>query len=632
MCGLAGYLQPRELTDDAAVTVRRMADAVAHRGPDDSGIWLDVEAGLALGHRRLAIIDLSPNGRQPMTSASGRYVLVCNGEIYNFREIRCELDETNPGGPWRSSSDTEVLLAAIGQWGVQDTLRRLNGMFAFAVWDRKTRKLTLARDRIGEKPLYYGTSCGTFLFGSELKALQKHPNFSAALDLDALTSMLRHDYIPAPRTIWQGISKLQAGHYLEVSDGGRSIGIPQSYWSLPDCAILGSARPLAETPSLVSDLESLLTDAVSKRMVADVPVGALLSGGIDSSLVVALMQAQSSRAIRTFTIGFEEREYNEAPNAQAVATCLGTQHTELIVTADDAFNVIPRLPAVWDEPFGDSSQIPTYLVSALTRESVTVALSGDGADELFGGYSRFQSTARMWESLRRLPVPARRAMAQLTGIGSHSSSVPGPLGRAAKALRSETFEALYEWRVSRVEHPDALIPGSHSKSSGAFGNIPFLTDPLEKMLYVDTVTYLPENILTKVDRAAMAVGLEVRAPYLDHRIVEFSWKIPMSQKLKGAHGKAILRSLASRYLPSRVVEQPKWGFRLPITSWLRGPLRSWAEDLLDERSLLRHAILDVSAIRGIWNDFLSGKPRHDRILWNVLMFQAWLNCVRSAPN
>jgi asparagine synthase (glutamine-hydrolysing) len=632
VCGLAGYLQGYELNEGAAATVRRMADAVAHRGPDDAGVWLDAEAGLALAHRRLAIIDLSPTGHQPMISATGRYVIVFNGEIYNFREIRTELNERNAGCQWQGRSDTEVLLAAISYWGVRDTLGRLNGMFAFAVWDRETRTLTLARDRMGEKPLYYGTSRGVFLFGSELKALRAHPEFRSALDLDAVTSMLRYDYIPAPRTIWKGFSKLQAAHYLEITNGGRCVGTQIPYWSLSDCAILGSARPLTDGPGLVSDLQLLLTDAVSKRMVADVPLGAFLSGGIDSSLIVAVMQAQSPRPIQTFTIGFEDHQFDEAPQAKAVAAHLGTQHTELCVTAKDAFDLIPRLPTIWDEPFGDSSQIPTYLVSALSRRSVAVVLSGDGADELFGGYSRFQAMARIWDSLRHLPVPARKALAQLIGIGSRNTSVPGALGRVAKILHSQKFEALYHWRVSRVEHPESLVLGIGSKSSWAFESIPFLAEPEEKMLYADTLSYLPEDILTKVDRASMAVGLEARAPFLDHRIVEFSWRLPMSQKLKGDTGKAILRSLGGRYLRSQVMKQPKMGFCLPVASWLRGPLRSWAEDLLSEQSLSRQGILNVPAVRGLWRDHLLGKRRHERILWNLLMFQAWLNEVGHTPD
>jgi asparagine synthase (glutamine-hydrolysing) len=609
-----------------------MADAVAHRGPDDVGVWLDEGAGIALGHRRLAILDLSPAGHQPMTSDSGRYVIAFNGEIYNFREIQTELGERNSGRHWRGGSDTEVLLAAISYWGVRDTLSRLNGMFAFAVWDRDTRTLTLARDRMGEKPLYYGTSRGIFLFGSELKALRAHPEFESSLDLDALTSMLRYDYITAPHSIWNGISKLQAGHYLEITSGGQCIGIQTPYWSLADCAILGSARPLIEGPELVSQLESLLTDAVSKRMVADVPVGAFLSGGIDSSLIVAVMQAQSSRPTQTFTIGFEDRQFDEAPQAKAVAAHLGTQHTELYVTAKDAFDIIPRLPTIWDEPFGDSSQIPTYLVSALSRRSVAVVLSGDGADELFGGYSRFQEMGRAWESLRHLPMPARSWLAHLIGIGSRNASVPGVIGRAANILHSGEFEALYRWRVSRVEHPESLVLGNSHESSSSFGSIPFLSKPGEKMLYADTLTYLPEDILTKVDRASMAVGLEARAPFLDHRIVEFSWKLPMSQKLRGDTGKAILRSLGSSYLPSEVMNRPKQGFCLPVASWLRGPLRSWAEDLLGEQSLSRQAILNVPAVRALWHDHLSGKRRHERILWNLLMFQAWLEEVDHRPD
>jgi asparagine synthase (glutamine-hydrolysing) len=632
VCGLAGFLQTRELDENAAPTAERMAQAVAHRGPDDCGVWTDATAGIALGHRRLAIIDLSPAGHQPMTSASGRYVIVYNGEIYNFRELRAELDQLGAAS-WRGSSDTEVLLAAIDQWGIRHALNRVNGMFAFAVWDRAARTLTLARDRMGEKPLFYGSTGGAFLFGSELKALQVHPEFNGRLDLDALTSMLRYDYIPAPRTIWQGISKLEAGHYVEIGDGGRTVGAPTAYWSLRDCAVEGSAHPLPDDPGLVGDLETLLSDAVGRRMIADVPLGAFLSGGIDSSLIVALMQSQSSRPIQTFTIGFEESEFDEAPRARAVAEHIGTDHTELYITPSEAIDVIPRLPAIWDEPFGDSSQIPTYLISALSRQSVTVALSGDGGDELFGGYSRFQTIRRIWDSIGGLPARPRKMLAASLGRASRNALVPGAIGRGARIIGAETLEDLYRWRISRVEQAHALVPGSSSDAeSSAFGAAPFIADPAAKMMYADTLTYLPEDILTKVDRASMAVSLEVRAPFLDHRVVEFSWRLPMSQKLNRESSKAILRSLGRRDLPPQVMARGKMGFCVPVSAWLKGRLRGWADDLLSEERLSRQGIVDVSAVRRLWTDFLAGKKRHERIVWNLLMFEAWRDANVSPVN
>ena len=626
MCGLTGFLQQRPLDDGAPAIAARMATAIAHRGPDDSGTWLDPEAGIALGHRRLAIIDLSPAGHQPMVSGSGRFVIAYNGEIYNFRDLRAELDADGKGPDWRGESDTEVALAAIDRWGVVDTLKRLDGMFAVAVWDRQTRVLSLARDRMGEKPLYYGSTGGAFLFGSELKALRAHPEFSGRLDRDALTAMLRFDYVPAPRSIWHGISKLAAGHYVHISDGGRTIGAATPYWSFREHAVTGASHPHADGPELITEMESLLKGSVGRRMMADVPLGAFLSGGIDSSLIVALMQAQSARPVQTFTIGFGEERFDEAPMARAVAAHLGTDHTELYVTPNDAMDLIPRLPEIWDEPFGDSSQIPTFLVSEMSRKSVTVALSGDGGDELFGGYSRFHKVARAWNRVGRIPAGPRAALAKLVGVGSQRSMVRGPMGRASSFLGAQSLEELYRWRVSRIDHAASLVPGSSADFSAAvFGPIPFLADPAEKMMYADTLSYLPENILTKVDRASMAVSLEVRAPFLDHRIVEYAWRLPMTQRLAPDRGKAILRSIGDRYLPPAVMNARKRGFCLPVESWVKGPLRSWGEDLLSEQRLASQGILDVAAVRDLWRGFLAGKPRHDNPVWNILMFQAWLD-------
>lgn len=634
MCGLAGFLQNGCLNDGAAAVAERMASVIAHRGPDDSGVWLDPEAGIAIAHRRLAIIDISPAGHQPMESRSGRFVIAYNGEIYNFREIRSALDKLTGDVGWRGGSDTEVLLAAVDQWGVRGALERLNGMFAFAVWDRQTRVLTLARDRMGEKPLYYGSSGGVFLFGSELKALQAHPAFDAPLDRDSLTAMLRYDYVPAPHAIWRGLLKLEPAHYVDIKEGGRNIGKPAAYWSLRDAAAGGSANSLPDGPELAPVLETLLRDSVGQRMVADVPLGAFLSGGIDSSLIVALMQAQSSLPVRTFTIGFEVAKFDEAPHAKSVAAHLGTDHTELYVTAQDALDVIPSLPAMWDEPFGDSSQIPTYLVSAMSRRDVTVALSGDGGDELFGGYARYKSTPRIWRNLRRYPLSLRGPVARLIGSAAPDSAVPGPLGRVAKVLGSQSFEDLYQWKVSRAQFPELLVRGASERALPAWRATEFLESPRDKMLYRDLLHHLPDDILTKVDRAAMAVSLEVRAPFLDHRVVELAWRLPMSAKLNAKNGKLILRTLLQRHLPAELVDRPKMGFSVPVESWLRGPLRTWAEDLLSHDRLSRQGVLDPAAVRRLWRDFLSGKPRHDRILWNLLMFQEWFPTAgrATAPN
>jgi len=631
VCGIAGFLQDSSLKDGAAAVVERMARTIAHRGSDDSGVWLDRDAGIALSHRRLSIIDVSPAGHQPMVSHSGRFVISYNGEIYNFGDIRREVDESPGGITWRGGSDTEVLLAAIDRWGVAGTLERLNGMFAFAVWDRKTRVLTLARDRMGEKPLYFGSSGGVFLFGSELKALRAHPAFEAQLDRDSLSGMLRYDYVPAPHTIWRGIFKLEPGHFVEIGEGGRNIGTTAPYWSLRNAAADGSTNPLPDGPELAGELHILLLDSVGQRMVADVPLGAFLSGGIDSSLIVALMQAQSSRPVRTFTIGFDVAKFDEAPHAKSVAAHLGTDHTELYVTAQDALDVIPRLPVMWDEPFGDSSQIPTYLVSAMSRRDVTVALSGDGGDELFGGYERYKSTLRNWRQIQRWPLSARHSLATLIKRAARSSLWPGPLARVATAIGSRSFDDLYELKVSRGQDPDRLVLGDNDRAGPMAGALPFLACPSEKMLYRDLLYNLPDDILTKVDRAAMATSLEVRAPFLDHRVVEYAWRLPMSAKLDGRNGKVILRTLLQRYLPARLVDRPKMGFSVPVESWLRGPLRKWAEDLLSQDRLSSQGVLDPAAVRRLWRDFLSGKPRHDRMLWNLLMFQEWFDTAVEKP-
>lgn len=625
MCGIAGFLQNYALTDEAEAIATAMGRAIAHRGPDHAGLWLDREGGLALAHQRLAILDLSESGHQPMMSASGRFVVSFNGEIYNLTELRAQLTEASRPH-WRGTSDTEVLVAAIDCWGTRGALDRLNGMFAFAAWDRKERILTLARDRMGEKPLYYGRSGGVFLFGSELKAIRAHPAFDATLDRNALTSMLRHDYVPAPLTIWKEILKLPAAHYVEIAKGGASLGEPVPYWSLERCAAAGLERPVRDDRATEDELEQLLDHSVGLRMVSDVTLGAFLSGGIDSSLVVALMQAQASRPVRTFTIGFDDAQFDEAPKARQVATHLGTEHTELRVTPADALAVVPSLPRIWDEPFGDSSQIPSFLLSELSRRSVTVALSGDGADELFGGYERYWKVDGLWRRLRAVPLSARRPLAAAFASIAGVSSLGHDSARACAILCAETIEELYHWRVSRIERPERLLRESANSAATSVGfpRLPQIPTAAEKMMYIDSLTYLPEDILTKVDRASMAVSLEVRAPFLDHRVAEFAWRLQPSQRLGPTGGKSILRAIARRYLPETITLQGKMGFSVPIAAWLRGPLRDWAEALLDPARLARQGNLDVRAVRALWDGFVSGKRRRDRLVWNLLMFQAWL--------
>jgi asparagine synthase (glutamine-hydrolysing) len=639
MCGIAGFLSGSNLPGDAANTLQRMTSAIAYRGPDDSGAWLDEQAGVALGHRRLAIIDLSPAGHQPMESASGRYVLTYNGEIYNYEEIRREIEATGAAPDWRGHSDTEVIVAAFDKWGIRSTLDRLNGMFAFAVWDRQTRKLTLARDRLGEKPLYYGRMGDSFLFGSELKALTCHPAFKRDVDREALTLLLRHNYVPAPHSIWRGIQKLLPGHFVEVDEGGRKIGQPEAYWSLNEVARAGISAPLAEGPHLADDLEGLLKDAVGLRMVADVPLGAFLSGGTDSSLVVALMQAQSAKPVRTFTIGFHEEGYNEAVHAKAVARHLGTDHTELYVTPADALALVPRLPAMWDEPFSDSSQIPTFLVSEMTRQHVTVSLSGDAGDELFGGYNRYFLANRIWNATSSLPNGARKLLANLLRAPASAAAadmvtrimpqryrfkgLQDRMPKIAQVIEQNSPETLYRALVSHFTDPAQLVLGGSEPETVLTREGPAFQDFREQMMYLDTLTYLPDDILAKVDRASMAVSLESRVPFLDHRVVEYAWRLPMSAKIQGMKGKHILRQILHRHVPEALMERPKMGFGVPLDSWLVGPLRDWAEDLLDERRIRSEGFFDPVKVRQLWEENLSGRRRWHNHLWDLLMFQAW---------
>lgn len=615
-----------------------MADAVAHRGPDDHGVWADHEAGLFLGHRRLSIVDLSAAGHQPMASASGRYVCVYNGEIYNHRELRAALDAAGAAPAWRGHSDTEVMLAAFEAWGVEGGLRKLNGMFALALWDRERRCLVLARDRLGEKPLYYGRPGGTFMFGSEIKSLAVHPDFERTIDRQALTLFLRYNYVPAPFSIWRGVFKLPPGHYVEIGDRGHAMSDPVAYWDFRAVAEQGAADPLPDEPGLVDELEALLSDAVGRRMVADVPVGAFLSGGIDSSLIVALMQRQSARPVRTFTIGFNEQGYNEAGHARRIADHLRTDHTELFVTPADALAVVPRLPLIWDEPFSDSSQIPTFLVSALTRRHVTVSLSGDGGDEIFGGYNRYVAAMRLWNAGRRLPGPARSLLAGLarsragplmaSAAMRFSSPRKRPMGlgerlpKIAHALEAGSVDALYQRLVSHSDDPAALVIGGGEPVGFGGPLLPDFPDPRQAMMYLDTITYLPDDILVKVDRASMAVSLEARVPYLDHRVVEFAWRLPMAAKIRGGTGKHILRELLRRHVPESFFDRPKAGFTLPLGDWLTGALRDWAEDLLDERRLREEGFFRPEPVRALWHEQLRRGGRHHQ-LWDILMFQAW---------
>ncbi|HVE73835.1 MAG TPA: asparagine synthase (glutamine-hydrolyzing) [Mycobacteriales bacterium] len=642
MCGIAGLLDRRAGHSAAALQdlATSMADAIRHRGPDDSGTWVDSEVGLALGFRRLAILDLTPAGAQPMVSVDGRYVLIFNGEIYNHGALRAELADVT----YRGHSDTEVMLAAFVRWGIPAATRRFNGMFAFAVWDRQRRVLTLARDRMGEKPLYYGTVGGRFLFGSELKALRATPGFRADLDRDALTLFLRHGYLPAPHTVYQGIAKLLPAHLLEVTADG--IGTATPYWSARDAAIEGQRDlfPGSEGDA-VAALHPLLRDAVGMRMEADVPLGAFLSGGIDSSLVVALMQEQSSDPVRTFTIGFTERGWDEAPYAKAVAAHLGTAHTELYVTPAQAREVVPLLPSMYDEPFADSSQIPTHLVSRLARSEVTVSLSGDGGDELFGGYDRYSLLRQVWSRLARVPLPLRRgaARAMLAVPPRRWDAVLRPAGPAlpaqlrsahpgdrlhklAGAFRHGRPEDLYLQMVSLWDDPASVVLGGREPATPlTTAGAGIDAEPALRAMQLDAVTYLPDDILAKVDRAAMAVSLETRVPLLDHRVYELAWRMPTPYRMRAGAGKQLLRRILHTYVPSGLVERPKMGFGIPVGDWLRGDLRPWAEDLLSEQRLRDQGLLDPAPVRAAWQRHVTGQSDEKYKLWAVLMLQAWLD-------
>lgn len=636
MCGFAG-VYGRPPSEDG---LRRMGLAIAYRGPDDSGIWIDPEAALGLVHRRLSIIDLSPAGHQPMASACGRYIVAFNGEIYNHSELRQSLGHPS----WRGHSDTETLLAAIATWGLEAALKQCVGMFAFALWDRKTKGLTLARDRLGEKPLYYGWQGEVFLFGSELKALKAHPAFRAEIDRDALTLFLRHNAIPAPYSIYKGIHKLPPGTFLQLHAGQRDAR-PVAYWSAQMAAEVGQRNLfLGSDAEAGVELERLLGQAVVGQMVAEVPLGAFLSGGIDSTTVVALMQAQSTRPVKTFTIGFNEAGYNEADHAHAVARYLGTEHTELYVTPQDAMDVIPNLSAIYDEPFADSSQIPTCLVSRLARHHVTVSLSGDGGDELFGGYNRYFWARNLWRKFGWMPRPLRAALAGvLTTVPPASWNTafqklgqwlparlryanPGDkLHKAAEILAVRSPEEIYLGLVSHWKNPALLVPGGHEPST-------LLTDPVHladlpdfehRMMYLDTVTYLPDDILTKVDRAAMSVSLETRVPLLDHRVVEFAWTLPLAMKIRHGQGKWLLRQVLYRHVPQSLMERPKMGFGVPIDHWLRGPLKAWATALIEPGRLAREGVFDPVPIQRKWAEHQSGSRNWSYYLWDVLMYQQW---------
>jgi asparagine synthase (glutamine-hydrolysing) len=654
MCGFAGFLggiAPAARWSDEAL-LKRMADAIVHRGPDDAGSWCDADQRIGLAHRRLSIVDLSHAGHQPMSSPARRYVIAFNGEIYNHLLLRKELEDGERAPAWRGHSDTETLLAGFDAWGIPGTVERAIGMFAFAVWDRQAGTLILGRDRVGEKPLYYGWqgrgNHAVFLFGSELKALRVHPAFESIVNRDALTLQLRHNCIPAPYCIYERMAKLPPGSLLTVSLKQREPQI-RAYWRGCQIAESGVANGFAgNADQAVDALDALLKDAVRQQMVADVSLGAFLSGGVDSSTVVALMQVQSARPVKTFSIGFEEENYNEAEHAKAVARHLGTEHTELYVTPERAMAVIPRLPTLYDEPFSDQSQIPTFLLSQLAGQHVKVSLSGDAGDELFCGYDRYQAPAKLshlWNRIAGAPLPCRKLLAKgLISVSPQcwnvlASAVDGflpptfrfanvgnKLHKGAHVLASQSPDALYRSMVSHWHDPTSAVLGGHEPATLLNGAAPALDglNAIQRMMALDMLTYLPDDILVKVDRAAMGVSLETRIPFLDHRVVEFSWRLPQSMKLRDGQTKWALRQVLYRYVPRALIERPKMGFGVPVGAWLRGPLRDWAESLLDATRLRNESFFDPKIVTRKWKEHLSGKHNWEYHLWNVLMFQAWL--------
>lgn len=649
MCGIAGFWSPsHRASDDLAL--RRMTDTIAHRGPDDWGAWHAADVGPALGHRRLSIVDTSCEGHQPMASSSGRFTIVFNGEIYNFRDLRRELDR-GARLAWRGHSDTEVMLAAFEEWGVRGATERFAGMFAFAVWDAQQRALHLVRDRLGIKPLYYGCSRGTLIFGSELKSLRAHPDFGGAIDLQAVGMFLRYDYIPGPNSIYSGIRKLTPGTILTLTSPD-DCAEPKAYWSPARAALRGVEHPFHGDRAEAADaVEGLLRQVVGEHMVSDVPLGAFLSGGIDSSTVVAAMQAQSNRPVRTFSVGFEEAAYNEAEHARAVAAHLGTDHTSAYVTPSDLLSVVPMLPSMYDEPFADSSQVPTYLVSALARRHVTVSLSGDGGDEMFGGYGRYGWTERLWARISRVPAAARAASAALIdavpdvilrgSLYGARTVLPARVRRHAELWRvrlagdflaANDEHALYQRVLTHVDPHQALAataraarPDDYLAYRPSWSRVaPFQS----RMMLWDMETYLPDDILVKVDRASMAVGLEARVPLLDHRLVELAWSLPLGLKT-GGEPKQPLRDVLARYVPPTLFNRPKMGFSLPIAEWLRGPLRNWVCDLLAPSAVRGAGLLDAAFVARTLREHLSGDMDHAWALWSMVMLHAWLDHTRG---
>lgn len=645
MCGICGFINSKcnQSSQEIIDAINAMTNTLFHRGPNSGDIWIDEPSGVALGHRRLSIIDLSPDGAQPMISHSGRYVAVFNGEIYNFLTLRKELESV--GVVFKGNSDTEVMLAAIDTWGIMESTKRLVGMFAIAVWDQNKHRLHLLRDRLGEKPLYYGWNGNNFLFASELKALRAHKQFRSVINRDAIALFFRHNYIPTPFSIYEGIFKLPPGTILSLNfDKGRPIPDPVPYWSAREIAEEGTRQAFTGSElDVCNHLDNLLRKVIKSQMISDVPLGAFLSGGIDSSTVVAIMQQISDQPVKTFTIGFSEASYNEAENALQVARHLGTDHTELYVTPAQAMEVIPNLPQLYDEPFADSSQIPTYLVASLAKQKVTVSLSGDAGDELFGGYNRYFLGRSLWEKIKWVPTSLRKTgkiglttlspstwdkclwIGGLGYFGQKHQITGDKIHKLAEILAVDSPEAMYHCLVSHWKDPTSLVLESNEPltlltDAARWAN---LNDFTQRMMFLDLITYLPDDILVKVDRASMGVSLESRIPFLDHRVVDFAWHLPLHMKVRNGQGKWILRQVLYRYVPKKLIERPKMGFGVPIDSWLRGPLRDWAEALLDPIKIKQEGYLEPEPLQTKWREHLSGRRNWQYHLWDALMFEAW---------
>ena len=656
MCGLAGFLWSHDGdSKDISGQLKLMTDAIRHRGPDDEGFWSDLESKVAFGHRRLSALDLSLAGHQPMRSLSGRFVIAFNGEIYNHLDLRLELEKgLKQIISWNGSTDTETLLYCFELWGIDTTLTKLVGMFAIALYDTQKNSLYLIRDRMGEKPLYYGWISNNFVFGSELKSIKTFKGFPAEVNRDALALYLKYDYVPSPYSIYKGINKLSQGSYLKLTMGAngwnRNSNIDiTNYWSMSDIAKSGKMKNkyIGSEEEAIERLDNLLSKKIKEQMIADVPLGAFLSGGIDSSLIVALMQKQSNRKVKTFTIGFSEKNYNEAEYAKEVAIHLGTDHEELYITPKEAMGVISKLPKIYDEPFADSSQIPTFLVSEMARKHVTVSLSGDGGDELFGGYNRYFMAHSLWKKFEKVPLIVRNSIAFIMILISpriwnycmnfifkflpksyRLSNPADKIYKLSRMLKANNISEVYDVLVSHWENPTKAVLNSSIKTAKKEKNNSFLR-PVDQMMYKDSVTYLPDDILVKVDRASMAVSLETRAPFLDKDIVEFAWKLPFTMKIKGSTGKWVLRKILDKYVPNELINRPKMGFGVPIDAWLRGPLNEWAENLLSEKRLLDDGYFNVDLIRQKWYEHLSGEQNWQYHLWSVLMFQIWLDEERN---